>query len=128
VTTEEQGEVERLTRERDRYKLKAEQYAVQLDDRWAGVVGVVNKANEEHVALTRERDQLRAERDQLRDVLRRVMAPAASESRERGAEAIYESYCVESGDLTSFDWGRLTVAQREIWRRVYDVAVGAEKP
>lgn len=44
-------------------------------------------------------------------------------SREEGAAAMYESYCVHSGDQTSPDWGRLTVAQRETWRRVYDIAV-----
>ena len=45
-----------------------------------------------------------------------------AETEEQRAEAVYELYCVLSGDQTSPDWGRLTVAQREIWRRVVDRA------
>lgn len=40
-----------LERERDRLGLKVEQYQSQLDDRWAGVVSVVNDKVTENAAL-----------------------------------------------------------------------------
>lgn len=43
---------------------------------------------------------------------------------EATARACYEQYVVLSGDIASFDWPRLTVAEREIWRRVVETAWG----
>lgn len=43
---------------------------------------------------------------------------------EARAEACYEAYCSESGDLTSPDWSRLAPAEREVWRRVVETAWG----
>jgi hypothetical protein len=40
-----------LTAENERLNLKVEQYQVQLDDRWAGVVGVTNRHVEQTAAL-----------------------------------------------------------------------------
>lgn len=44
------------------------------------------------------------------------------------AARCYEAYCNMSGDQTSPPWDGLTVAQREIWRRVVEVAWGQDKP
>jgi hypothetical protein len=44
--------VQRLCDERDRLALKVEQYQRQLDDRWAGVVGVTNEAVAVNARLT----------------------------------------------------------------------------
>jgi len=44
------------------------------------------------------------------------------------AASCYEAYCNMSGDQTMPGWDSLTVAQREIWRRVVTVAWGQDKP
>jgi hypothetical protein len=40
------------------------------------------------------------------------------------AAVCYEAHCNLTGDQTSPDWGRLTAAQREAWRRVVEIARG----
>src|SRR5262245_18057881 len=48
----------------ERWKLKAEQYQRQLDDRWAGVTTMVNDSVEQTAQATRERDIIIANQGQ----------------------------------------------------------------
>lgn len=42
----------------------------------------------------------------------------ATPTLEATARACYETFLDGTGDFTSRDWDRLTVAERETWRRV----------
>ena len=48
----------------------------------------------------------------------------SDDTLDRTAEACYVAYLSGTGDFTSPDWGRLTVAQRECWRNVVLTAWG----
>lgn len=48
-------------------------------------------------------------------------------TEELRAEECYEAFCVMSGDQVGPDWGRLSIAQREMWRRIVRIAWGQDK-
>ena len=80
------------TKEAERLRLKNEQYAKQLDDRWAGVVAQVNQSLERNSALEAETERLRAEVERLTTSLtaehsRYVLANAGWAEMNRQYEA-----------------------------------------